>query len=143
MKLNQETTAVVEQTVKNSGQFLQASTNLSDVADPVASRAHLGLGDAATHAASDFDPAGAAAGIKLNVFKITGTNSGSQLFVVAAGLQPHFPDNSQFIVISSTVGNNGTYTVNHTNTGGNTLIAVNEVIPSDAFFNDGFAITLI
>jgi hypothetical protein len=44
-----------------SGQALQKASNLSDLASAATARSNLGLGSAATHAASDFDAAGAAA----------------------------------------------------------------------------------
>ena len=41
--------------------YLQKASNLSDVSNPATSRTNLGLGTAATHAATDFDASGAAA----------------------------------------------------------------------------------
>jgi hypothetical protein len=56
--------AVAQQAAEAQGQSsgaLQAANNLDDLASVVAARQNLGLGSAATHSASDFDAAGAAA----------------------------------------------------------------------------------
>jgi hypothetical protein len=49
----------------SSAASLQKAANLSDLVSPASARTALGLGSAATHPATDFDPAGAAAAVTL------------------------------------------------------------------------------